>query len=132
MAKNGLKRGIVKNKYSFEMLNTDDSTDEETTSSIKRGNPPTWCLRKSLKTTNDKFPPIFLSSIHCAYTAENRKYPIAMQTHLNTLFVDAFFSVQKMSPDLRAIFPNIEPKFLKRNSSAVWNTPPRYSQLPKY
>lgn len=39
-----------------------------------------------------------------------------------------------MTPDLKELFPEISEKQLRRNSSAVWNTPPRYSTMdvPRY
>jgi inner centromere protein len=55
-----------------------------------------------------------------------------MQANINAAVIDSFFSVKPMTPDLREIFPAIDQRRLKRNSSAVWRTPPRYSQMPKY
>lgn len=57
---------------------------------------------------------------------------ILLQQHMSTGVIDSFFSVQPMTPDLRTIFPAIDDRFLKRNSSVLWSTPPRYSELPKY
>lgn len=57
---------------------------------------------------------------------------ILMQQHMPTSVIDSFFSVQPVTPDLRAIFPAIDDRYLKRNSSVLWSTPPRYSELPKY
>uniref|UniRef100_A0A034WMZ1 Inner centromere protein A n=1 Tax=Bactrocera dorsalis TaxID=27457 RepID=A0A034WMZ1_BACDO len=95
-------------KYTFEMLHEDDSTDEEEKTSYKRPPPPTW------------------SRSHVRGSA------IRMQQYWPTKIIDSFFSVQPMSPDLRSIFPNISSHHLKRNSSVLWTTPPRYSELPKY
>lgn len=50
-AKNAAKRGHENNMYMFEMLCTDDSTDDESSARTKRGNPPTWCLCKSINYT---------------------------------------------------------------------------------
>ncbi|CAD7013938.1 unnamed protein product [Ceratitis capitata] len=98
----------LQSKYTFEMLHEDDSTDEEDKTSYKRPPPPTW------------------SRSHVRGAA------IRMQQYWPTKIIDSFFSVQPMSPDLRLIFPNISSHHLKRNSSVLWSTPPRYSELPKY
>jgi hypothetical protein len=42
---------------------------------------------------------------------------------------DAYFGFEEGAPDLMAMFGV---KYVKRTSSAVWRTPPRYSTLPKY
>lgn len=67
-------------------------------------------------------------------TGGNREERIASQSYLNRKFIDGIFMIQPMTPDLRELFPTISDRYLKRNSSAVWNTPPRYStmDLPKY
>ncbi|XP_054739422.1 mucin-2 [Anastrepha obliqua] len=98
----------LQSKYTFDMLHEDDSTDEEEKTSYKRPPPPTW------------------SRSHVRGAA------IRMQQYWPTKIIDSFFSVQPMSPDLRSIFPNISAHHLKRNSSVLWSTPPRYSELPKY
>ncbi|XP_055921507.1 inner centromere protein [Eupeodes corollae] len=99
---------VNSNKYNFNMLHSDDSTDEEGKASYKRPKPPTWS-KSSVR----------VDAITCqAYCASD--------------VIDSFFSVQPMTPDLKAIFPNIDARYLKRNSSAIWRTPPRYSEMPKY
>ncbi|XP_055858689.1 calponin homology domain-containing protein DDB_G0272472-like [Episyrphus balteatus] len=95
-------------KYNFNMLHSDDSTDEEGKASYKRPKPPQWSK----------------SSV--------RADCITCQAYLSSDIIDSFFSVQPMTPDLKAIFPNIDARYLKRNSSAIWRTPPRYSEMPKY
>lgn len=55
-----------------------------------------------------------------------------MQSHCPTDIIDSFFSVAPTTPDLKQIFPSIDPSQLRRNSSVLWSTPPRYSELPKY
>lgn len=96
------------NHYNFDMLESGDSTDEETKRSSKKPPPPSWSL------------------------LENRKPCIIDQAKISTNVIDIFFSVAPLEPDLQEIFPNINKKKLRRNSSAVWNTPKRYSMLPKY
>lgn len=62
----------------------------------------------------------------------NSKREIIIQAGLSVNTIDMLFSCKPTTPNLAAIFPEIDSKHLKRNSSAFWNTPPRYSQLPKY
>lgn len=64
--------------------------------------------------------------------AQVRVPAIMMQSHCPTDVIDSFFSVAPTTPDLKQIFPDIDPMHLKRNSSVLWSTPPRYSELPKY
>lgn len=97
-----------KNPYHFDMLDSGDSTDEEAKVSTKKPSPPTWSL------------------------SQYRKPNIFSQSKANTKVIDKFFSVAPLEVDLREIFPKIDEKHLRRNSSAVWNSPPRYSMLPKY
>lgn len=95
-------------KYTFEMLHEDDSTDDEDKVSYKRPPPPSWSR----------------SHVRGPYMLKQEYTPAA--------YIDSFFSVQPMTPDLKIIFPNIDARHLKRNSSVLWSTPPRYSELPKY
>lgn len=94
--------------YNFDMIESGDSTDDEGKESRKRPSPPAWSLSK------------------------NRLQYIIAQSNINSKAIDNFFSVEPRQVDLREIFPTIDDKHLRRNSSAVWNTPPRYSTMPKY
>lgn len=96
------------NTYNFDMLESGDSTDEEGKESRKRPPPPAWSL----------------SRYRLPY--------IMAQSRIDSKAVDDFFSIKPLHVDLREIFPRIDDKYLRRNSSAVWNTPPRYSTMPKY
>lgn len=102
------KKTVDPNEYGFDMLHTDDSTDDESRPSVKRPPPPEWSKKS------------------------HRKRVIESQTYINNKVVDTLFAVEPISVDLREIFPAIDQRKLARNSSAVWNTPPRYSQMPKY
>ncbi|XP_073813059.1 inner centromere protein [Musca autumnalis] len=95
-------------KYTFEMLHEDDSTDDEDKVSYKRPPPPSWSR------------------------SHKREPYVLKQEYTPSCYIDCFFSVQPMTPDLKQIFPNIDARHLKRNSSVLWSTPPRYSELPKY
>lgn len=97
-----------KNAYNFDMLESGDSTDDEGKTSSKRPMPPSWS------------------------TSHNRYAFVMAQARVSTKITDKFFSVAPHEVDLREIFPRIDEKYLRRNSSAVWNSPPRYSLLPKY
>lgn len=96
------------NPYNFDMIESGDSTDDEDKDSRKRPPPPSWSLSHS------------------------RMPYIIAQSNIDSKVIDTFFSVAPRQVDLREIFPTIEDKHLRRNSSAVWNTPPRYSLMPKY
>lgn len=100
------------NGYSFSMLQTDDSTDDEDykneKSTKKRSDPPVWSL------------------------SENRIEFIEKQAIIPMNVIDTFFMTH-CDVDLTEIFPNINPaKTKRRKSSAHWNTPPRYSLMPKH
>lgn len=97
-----------KNAYNFDMLESGDSTDDEGKTSSKRPMPPVWSM------------------------SQNRHAAVIAQSKVSTKITDKFFSVAPHEVDLREIFPRIDEKYLRRNSSAVWNSPPRYSLLPKY
>ncbi|XP_073961147.1 inner centromere protein [Choristoneura fumiferana] len=79
----------------FQYLNSDDDDDD----APKVPTPP-WCASKA------------------------RHRQLALQHLLPSSLIDRFFSVRVHSPDLRAIFPALERRDLKRTSSAVWRTPP--------
>lgn len=108
------KKGAAdKETFTFDMIETDDSTDDESSNTApnkktKRPPLPSWCSK------------------------EERRQPMRIQAEIKLKVIDQFFSVAPMTPDLREIFPAIDARKLKRNSSAVWRTPPRYSQMPKY
>lgn len=97
--------------YSFGMIETDDSTDEEDDVEQrpdKRPPPPAWSL------------------------PANRNETILRQSNIPTNIIDKMFG-PAMDVDLQEIFPNISKKLLtRRDSSFVWHTPPRYSVMPKY
>lgn len=104
-----LSSGCVSPEYSFAMLQSDDETDDEDDPDAQknRPKPPEWSLR------------------------DNRMPLIEAQSAISHTYLDKFFSVDD-DIDLRAIFPDIEQSALKRRSSAIWTTPPRYSLMPKY
>lgn len=43
---------------------------------------------------------------------------------------NSFFCIQAQTPDLQEIFEIIDPRKLKRTSSAIWKKPPRYTLMP--
>uniref|UniRef100_A0A1A9WPB2 Inner centromere protein ARK-binding domain-containing protein n=1 Tax=Glossina brevipalpis TaxID=37001 RepID=A0A1A9WPB2_9MUSC len=98
----------LQTKYRFEMLHEDDSTDEEGKTTYKRPPPPIWSR------------------------SHERGPAILMQQHTPLDVIDSFFSVQPLTANLKILFPTIDDRHLKRNSSVLWSTPPRYSELPKY
>lgn len=51
-------------------------------------------------------------------------------------FIDAkvsntLFCVKAQTPDLQELFPNLDPKKLRRNSSAIWKQAPRFTMMPE-
>lgn len=64
---------------------------------------------------------------------DTRRLILAEQAKVSTDVIDKFFGSQAENVDLLEIFPKISKQHLKRRpSSSHWNTPPRYSTLPKY
>ncbi|XP_049543174.1 histone-lysine N-methyltransferase, H3 lysine-79 specific [Anopheles darlingi] len=98
-------------QFTFDMIETDDSTDEDepTDPSKKNKRPPLpeWCKNE-----------------------EQYRKELMIQSKVDTKVIDRLFSVQPTTPDLRELFPSIDAHKLKRNSSAIWRTPPRPSQIP--
>ncbi|XP_066592072.1 inner centromere protein A [Prorops nasuta] len=58
-----------------------------------------------------------------------RKTQLEIQRFIPQNAVVAFFDSRKCTPDLTEIFQGIDRKKLKRTSSAIWKTPPRYSMM---
>lgn len=102
---------MPRSQYSFEMLLTDDSTDEEDdvlNRPDKRPPPPAWSL------------------------FENRSEKINLQSIIPLNTIDKFFG-QSAEVDLLEIFPRINMQLVqRRESSFYWSTPPSYSTMPKY
>ncbi|XP_047346746.1 inner centromere protein A [Vespa velutina] len=58
-----------------------------------------------------------------------RKAQLAMQRYIPDIAVYKFFDTRKCTPDLTELFIGIDRNRLKRTSSAIWKTPPRYSMM---
>lgn len=89
------------------MLRSEDSTDDEDSQNKNLPPPPSWS-RDPLRTR--------LAN---------------QQANIPSNMIDTMFGLKPMSPDLREIFPDIDPKLLKRNSSMIWKTPPRFSRIER-
>lgn len=89
--------------FNFDALQTDDETDEEDNTPYA----PEWSKSK------------------------NRWVHVIDQEQMDPNIIDQFFGCHAESVDLKQIFPAITP-IVRRRSTAVWTTPPRYSTLPKY
>lgn len=109
MKANGIYRSLIicffsdANSFGWDLLHPHDSDEEE----IKLPAAPAWSsnpLRTRLAN---------------------------MQGYVQAKVVDTLFGLKPMSPDLREIFPEIDPKLLKRNSSMIWRTPPRMSRIER-
>lgn len=88
--------------WDFDAIESGDSTDEEEKQTSKRPPVPDWSLY------------------------HNRIPYIKAQSKLPMKTVDEFFSVEPRDVNLREIFPKIDDRHLKRNSSAVWNSPQNF------
>lgn len=58
-----------------------------------------------------------------------RRGQLAMQRYIPQIAVYKFFDTRKCTPDLTELFNGIDRSRLKRTSSAIWKTPPRYSMM---
>lgn len=58
-----------------------------------------------------------------------RKTQLAMQRYIPPKAINLFFDTKKCTPDLTQLFQGIDRNRLKRTSSAIWKTPPRYSMM---
>ncbi|KOX76379.1 Inner centromere protein A [Melipona quadrifasciata] len=58
-----------------------------------------------------------------------RKVQLAMQRYIPEKAIYKFFDTKKCTPDLTQMFQGIDRSRLKRTSSAIWKTPPRYSMM---
>lgn len=87
------------------LLPTEDcyDSDEEEAERGHRTVPPSWTKDKELK----KMQHIMLS--------------------VDDTLKNTFFCRQTHTPDLQELFETIDPRKLRRNSSAVWKKPPRYT-----
>jgi inner centromere protein len=122
------KKAESKNTYSFDMLHTDDETDDESKSSSKRPPMPDWSKSEILFYS-------FYSNLFIIYIfvlEQKRKPLIVLQSSIDPPLLDTLFSVQPISVDLREIFPAIDSKKLIRNSSAIWRTPPKHYAVDKF
>lgn len=104
-------------RYNFEMLQTDDETDDEENLQDGQVEPKTGKMRPK--------PPLWSLS-------KNREDDMKAQSQVAARTMDNFF-YENEDVDLKEIFPNIDSKKIaRRASSCHWTTPPRYSIMPKY
>jgi hypothetical protein len=71
--------------------------------------------------------PIIQASLF--FSEEERVAVLKMQAYKLKEIYGPIFTCEETTPDLMKMFGLIS---VKRTSSAVWRTPPRYSTLPKY
>lgn len=60
-----------------------------------------------------------------------RQIELNKQFHIPKNICDHLFGSKPTSINLKELFPEINGNRLKRRSSAIWTTPPRYSLMPK-
>ncbi|XP_033229873.1 inner centromere protein A-like isoform X2 [Belonocnema kinseyi] len=58
-----------------------------------------------------------------------RQKHLAMQEYVPMQAIMRIFDVKKCTPDLSELFQGIDKNRLKRTSSAIWKTPPRFSMM---
>lgn len=58
-----------------------------------------------------------------------RQGQLEMQQYIPMAVSLNFFGAQKCTPDLSELFVGIKKDRLKRTSSAIWKTPPRFSMM---
>lgn len=93
--------------FGFDDLHTDDPTDDSMCVDDDTFHRPYWSLY------------------------DNRIAIVIDQCKVSDKVIDTLFGAKEENVDLQDIFPGSKP--LKRHrSTAVWNTPLRYSMLPKY
>lgn len=97
-----IQTSAPKSKH-FDSLHSDDPTDHED----EQFNLPYWSLY------------------------QNRISIVIEQTNINPKIVDTLFNSKPQTVQSNEIFKYTSP-IVRRRSTAVWNTPPRYSLLPKY
>lgn len=90
-------------KFDFDTLQTDDSSSEEEEGERH----PYWSLYK------------------------NRIAIVNDQSDIESRIIDNLFGSKAENVIFEIMFPTSKP-IHRRRSTAVWNTPPRYSMLPKY
>lgn len=61
--------------------------------------------------------------------AQIRRVQLEMQKYIPMDNVLKFFGAKKCTPDLSELFVGIKKERLKRTSSAIWKTPPRFSMM---
>ncbi|XP_044733060.1 inner centromere protein B-like [Chrysoperla carnea] len=61
-----------------------------------------------------------------------RQIQLDKQFYIPRNICDTLFGSKPTSINLKDLFPEITGNRLKRRSSAIWTTPPRYSLMPKY
>lgn len=93
--------------YGFDALQTDDPTDEDFDGESTNKRKPYWSLYK------------------------NRIAIVIDQEKIKTDVIDSLFDSGPQVVNSMEIFPFKTP-VSRRRSTAIWNTPPRYSMLPKY
>lgn len=90
-------------RYDFDALQTDDPTEADEDES----HAPYWSLYR------------------------NRIAIVTDQVEVDLKTIDEFFGCKFENVNSRDIFPTMV-QIERRRSTALWNTPPRYSMLPKY
>lgn len=86
-------------------------------------------IKKYLLFFNIYFKDMIIHDVFFLLTENVRQTQLSMQKHIPMKMVLKFFNAKKCTPDLRELFQGIDPKKLKRTSSAIWKTAPQYSMM---
>lgn len=71
-------------------------------------------------------------NLNYIFVAANRLEHLKMQEHIPMEAMKQFFDAKKCTPDLSELFQGIDKNRLKRTSSAIWKTPPRFSRMDEF
>lgn len=63
------------------------------------------------------------------FLAAAREQPLIAQSFVPKEAVMRLFNTSRCTPDLTKLFDGISKSRLKRTSSAIWKSPPRYSMM---
>lgn len=118
------------------LLPTDDcyDSDDPDAEKNKKCTRPLWARSKFL---SEQVNLLFIIIIYvilvrlCIYFSDENIFPkLKVMEFTGHKIKNTLYSIRPNCPDLQEIFRNIDPKKLKRKSSAVWKKLPRFTMLP--
>lgn len=112
-------------------MDSDPDEEESDDESKPKHAIPRWASSMNLKNffeVIETYQRIYKNEIYF-FLEHVRQAPLVMQQYIPMRTVLRYFDSKKCTPDLRELFTGIDPKKLKRSSSAIWKTPPRFSMM---